>query len=167
MLLTLNSSSGGKETPLASARGAQPFRRKGVLAVLPPRPPILPPTRFLKGETGHVASDFQRSCMVLEHFQFETLCVSNHTACRFAEKRGFSAHFGPGGAVPPSWTISVFQHRYGVPAVRQAENVSCRSAVQAGMRTLKARCFVVFFCGSGQLFLFFFLLLSAAAAAGA
>ena len=39
--------------------------------------------------------------VVLEQFQFETLCVSNHTACRFAEKRGFSAHFGPGGAVPP------------------------------------------------------------------
>ena len=27
---------------------------------------------------------------LLAHFQFETLCVSNHTACRFAEKRGFS-----------------------------------------------------------------------------
>ena len=25
----------------------------------------------------------------LEHFQFETLCVSNHTACRFAEKTQF------------------------------------------------------------------------------
>ena len=37
----------------------------------------------------------------LEHFRFETLCVSNHTACRFAEKAHFSAHFGPGGAVPP------------------------------------------------------------------
>ena len=37
----------------------------------------------------------------LEHFQFEMLRISNHTACRFAEKRGFSAHFGPGGAVPP------------------------------------------------------------------
>ena len=24
-----------------------------------------------------------------EHFQFETLCVSNHTACRFAEKARF------------------------------------------------------------------------------
>ena len=24
--------------------------------------------------------------------------VSNHTACRFAEKSGFSVHFGPGGA---------------------------------------------------------------------
>ncbi|MDM8217292.1 hypothetical protein QUW15_14180 [Desulfovibrio piger] len=38
---------------------------------------------------------------LLEHFQFEMLRISNHTACRFAEKRGFSAHFGPGGAVPP------------------------------------------------------------------
>ena len=26
---------------------------------------------------------------LLEHFQFETLCVSNHTACRFAEKACF------------------------------------------------------------------------------
>ena len=25
----------------------------------------------------------------LEHFQFETRCVSNHTACRFAEKARF------------------------------------------------------------------------------
>ncbi|WP_300801123.1 hypothetical protein, partial [uncultured Desulfovibrio sp.] len=25
----------------------------------------------------------------LVHFQFETLCVSNHTACRFAEKTRF------------------------------------------------------------------------------
>ena len=90
------------------------------------------------------------SVVLLEHFQFEMLCISNHTACRFAEKtrffrslwagrrctaasrftffkvetlwsifslkrcafqtirpvvsrkkRGFSAHFGPGGAVPP------------------------------------------------------------------
>ena len=37
----------------------------------------------------------------LEHFQFETLRISNHTACRFAKKRNFSAHFWPGGAVPP------------------------------------------------------------------
>ncbi|WP_300806622.1 hypothetical protein [uncultured Desulfovibrio sp.] len=26
---------------------------------------------------------------LLERFQFETLCVSNHTACRFAEKARF------------------------------------------------------------------------------
>ena len=25
----------------------------------------------------------------IEHFQFETRCVSNHTACRFAEKTRF------------------------------------------------------------------------------
>ena len=25
----------------------------------------------------------------LEHFQFEMLCISNHTACRFAEKTRF------------------------------------------------------------------------------
>ena len=69
-MLTQNCSSGGKETPLsllsmpvrllrrltgtacgrhsvaASAQGAQPFQRKGVPVILPPRPPILPPTRF-------------------------------------------------------------------------------------------------------------------------
>ena len=37
----------------------------------------------------------------LEHFQFETLHVSNHTACRLAEKTRFFTYFGPGGAVPP------------------------------------------------------------------
>ena len=30
-----------------------------------------------------------RETPLLEHFQFETLCVSNHTACRFAEKTQF------------------------------------------------------------------------------
>ena len=49
----------------------------------------------------------------LEHFQFETLRISNHTACRFAEKTRFfrsllagrrcaaASRFRPGGAVPP------------------------------------------------------------------
>ena len=43
-----------------------------------------------------------RNTSHIEHFQFEMLRISNHTACRFAEKPRFSAHFGPGGAVPPS-----------------------------------------------------------------
>ena len=34
---------------------------------------------------------------VLNHFQFEMLCISNHTACHFTEKRGFSAYFGADG----------------------------------------------------------------------
>ncbi|MDM8215729.1 hypothetical protein QUW15_06130 [Desulfovibrio piger] len=41
---------------------------------------------------GNVLSDgIGKACavVVLEHFQFETLCVSNHTACRFAEKTRF------------------------------------------------------------------------------
>ncbi|WP_291485891.1 hypothetical protein [Desulfovibrio sp.] len=42
-----------------------------------------------------------KAIVLLNHFQFETLCVSNPAACRFAEKHGFSARFGPGGAVPP------------------------------------------------------------------
>ena len=33
---------------------------------------------------------------ILDHFQFEMLCISNHTACRFVEKARFSAQFGPG-----------------------------------------------------------------------
>ena len=43
----------------------------------------------------------------LEHFQSEMLRVSNHTACRFAEKSVFPAHIWPGGAVPPP-RVSVF-----------------------------------------------------------
>ena len=31
---------------------------------------------------------------------FETLCASNHTACRFAEKTLFFHFFGSGGTVP-------------------------------------------------------------------
>ena len=30
-----------------------------------------------------------RTIAFLEHFQFEILCISNHTACRFAEKTQF------------------------------------------------------------------------------
>ena len=36
-----------------------------------------------------------------EHFQFEKLCISNHTTCHFAEKTRFSTRSGPGDAVPP------------------------------------------------------------------
>ncbi len=48
-----------------------------------------------------MAGHARASNVLIEQFQFETLRVPNHTACRFAEKRGFSAHFWPGGAVPP------------------------------------------------------------------
>ena len=48
-----------------------------------------------------MAGHARTSNVLIEQFQFETLRVPNHTACRFAEKRGFSAHFWPGGAVPP------------------------------------------------------------------
>ena len=51
---------------------------------------------------AHAATPARRSDKrLLEHFQFEMLRISNHTACRFAEKTRFFAHFGPGGAVPP------------------------------------------------------------------
>ena len=98
---------GGKETPLAGAQ----------VCFLPPKPPIHPPTRFYQedGRFGDADAFFvaavppeegqaKRICCVaciVEHFLFETLCVSNHTACRFAEKRGFSTHFWSDGAVPP------------------------------------------------------------------
>ncbi|HIX40232.1 MAG TPA: hypothetical protein H9857_05485, partial [Candidatus Desulfovibrio intestinigallinarum] len=47
--------------------------------------------------------------LFLEHFQSEMLCISNHTACRFAEKRGFFTHFGPGGAVLPPRVLPFFK----------------------------------------------------------
>ncbi|HJA76631.1 MAG TPA: hypothetical protein H9774_07170 [Candidatus Desulfovibrio gallistercoris] len=40
-----------------------------------------------QAEKTQWAESFMSS--MLEHFQFETLCVSNHTACRFAEKARF------------------------------------------------------------------------------
>ena len=54
-----------------------------------------------RGPAGTCGSLRRDSGALLEHFQFEMLCISNHTACRFAEKRGFSARFGPDGAVSP------------------------------------------------------------------
>ena len=38
---------------------------------------------------------------MMEHFQFETLRVSSHMACRFAGKMRFIRHFGRDGTVPP------------------------------------------------------------------
>ena len=35
----------------------------------------------------------------IEHFQFEMLCISNHTVCRFAKKR-FSRSLGPAALAP-------------------------------------------------------------------
>ena len=45
----------------------------------------------------------------LDQFQSETRRVSDHAACRFAEKRGFSARFGPGGAAPPPRVFTFFK----------------------------------------------------------
>ena len=44
-------------------------RERGVS--LPPKPPILSPARFCKGETGHVASAFQRLFVVSILYLFE------------------------------------------------------------------------------------------------
>ena len=50
----------------------------------------------------------------LEHFQFETLCVSNHTACRFAEKTQFfrSLLAGRRGAVASPFAFFKGRRRY-------------------------------------------------------
>ena len=50
-----------------------------------------------------------------EQFPFEMLRISNHTACRFAE-RGFSAHSGPGGAVPPPRVSSFSKLKFSIPS---------------------------------------------------
>ncbi|HIX41317.1 MAG TPA: hypothetical protein H9857_11060 [Candidatus Desulfovibrio intestinigallinarum] len=54
---------------------------------------------FFKVETPRVTKNnqnventsrrFRALHAALEHFQFEMLCISNHTACRFAEKARF------------------------------------------------------------------------------
>ncbi|WP_299393097.1 hypothetical protein, partial [uncultured Desulfovibrio sp.] len=43
-----------------------------------------------KGVASMLFSVYRRGPRLLEQFQFETLRVSNHTACRFAEKTRFS-----------------------------------------------------------------------------
>ena len=54
-----------------------------------------------------------------EHFQFEMLRISNHTACRFAGKASFSAHFWPDGAMPPP-RISSFSKKLQAHGQRNA-----------------------------------------------
>ena len=51
----------------------------------PPSPPSFPQRAF--SEDGEASS--KRSSNILWHFQFETLHISNHTACRFVEKMRF------------------------------------------------------------------------------
>ena len=48
--------------------------------------------------SGHT---FARMPTLFRAIPLETLCVSHHTAWRFAEKARFSVHFRPGCAVPP------------------------------------------------------------------
>ncbi len=60
-----------------------------------PSPHPFPSALFPGKSQGHEATPPP------EHFPFETLGVSNHTVWHFAKKRGFSAHFQPGGAVLP------------------------------------------------------------------
>ena len=62
-----------------------------------------------KGGSFFKGSPLPFALKALEQFQFETLRVSNHAACRFAEKRGFSAHFGLGGAVLPPRVFTFFK----------------------------------------------------------
>ncbi|HIX40386.1 MAG TPA: hypothetical protein H9857_06255, partial [Candidatus Desulfovibrio intestinigallinarum] len=55
-------------------------------------PPL--PSAFYSGlsdatETLPFSIDRRLQPYLLEHFQFEMFCISNHTACRFAEKTRF------------------------------------------------------------------------------
>ncbi|MDM8216229.1 hypothetical protein QUW15_08740 [Desulfovibrio piger] len=43
----------------------------------------------IKKHQARLSATGKKRSVSLEHFQFETLCVSNHTACRFAEKAQF------------------------------------------------------------------------------
>ncbi len=63
-----------------------------------------------------ISALISKNFLGLEHFQLEMFCISNHTACRFAEKAGFSAHFGPGGAVPPPRVSPVSKLKRSMPA---------------------------------------------------
>lgn len=49
------------------------------------------------------------ACRSWSIFLFATLRVPNHPACRFTEKRGFSAWFRPGGAVTPPRVFPFFK----------------------------------------------------------
>ena len=68
------------------------------------------------------------SFQTIEHFQFEMLRLSNHTACRFAEKARFFAHFGPCGAGRPAFCL--FQ-RQDVLAIRPVRTIVGRRAVRS------------------------------------
>ncbi|WP_299393483.1 hypothetical protein, partial [uncultured Desulfovibrio sp.] len=63
-------------------------------------------SQHLPGSPGFAGGT---STAFIEHFSFATLCASNHTVCRFREKRCFSTHFGPGGIVPPPRVFSFFK----------------------------------------------------------
>ena len=43
---------------------------------------------------GLLVSAALNNIPIIDYFQVETLCVSNHTVCRFAEQRGFSPILG-------------------------------------------------------------------------
>ena len=55
----------------------------------------------------------------LEHFQFEMLCISTIRPVVSRKKRSFSAHFGPGGAVPPPCAL----HKVSILPVRHSARV--------------------------------------------
>ena len=55
----------------------------------------------------------------LEHFQFEMLCISTIRPVVSRKKRSFSAHFGPGSAVPPPCAL----HKVSILPVRHSARV--------------------------------------------
>ena len=87
---------GGKgNTPLAPAateggRRPCPLRRRKL--------------RASTAEMGGVPSPQQ-----IEHFQFEMLCISNHTACRFAEKAQFFRSLLAGRRCAAAFAFHLFQ----------------------------------------------------------
>ena len=76
--------------------------REGRVRTSSRRQACSPPESFLKAEfilpheTAAWTSAFRS---IIKHFPFEMLRLSNHTACRFAEKHGFFRALSAGGAV--------------------------------------------------------------------
>ena len=82
--------------PVTAPDGSDMVHRSG-MRLLSAGPRLSRP--LARPGAGRTDAPFRRgrahdSAGILEHVQFETLCVSNHTACRLAKKRGFAAHSG-------------------------------------------------------------------------
>lgn len=74
---------------------------------------------------------FRRESPSGEQFQFETLCIPNHTACHFAEKTRFFRLVLPGGAVPPPHIVPFSKIKRSIAC--SWGRIPLRLAVDAGM----------------------------------